>query len=157
MATILITSMLLNKQTEVEIQKEQRLRFLTLKSSVYTDLLTHIESVLLSGTATREDAVGLQFLSHRLTLVASPAILAEFENFLTVFFRAASDSSIAPGDSEQIHRALAELTIRIRQDLVGDQDELAGVSAAQIGSLVRDNAEAALAEMPGSSSKNEPE
>ena len=61
-----------------------------------------------------------------------------------MFKAAAADQTIAPADSEQINRALAELTIRIRQDLVGDQDVSAGVSANRIRNQVHDNVEAAM-------------
>jgi len=35
LATILITAMLLNKQTEVELQKEQSIKFIELKTETY--------------------------------------------------------------------------------------------------------------------------
>ena len=144
-ATILITALLLNKQTEVELHKEQQVRFLELKSNVYMDLLKHIEMILLERTATREDAIKLQFLGHRLSIVASAEILDEFETFLKAFNEALADHKVSPADSERINRALAELSIQIRRDLVGQQDEARGVEETHIEALVRDNCEAAIA------------
>ncbi|HHL42367.1 MAG TPA: hypothetical protein ENJ42_02010, partial [Hellea balneolensis] len=122
-ATILITALLLNKQTEVELHKEQQVRFLELKSDVYQDLLQHLENVMIDGKTDHRDAVRLQFLSHRLALVASPEILAEFENFLKAYQTAVADQAVSSSDSNAINRALAELTIRIRKDLIGEQDK----------------------------------
>ncbi len=143
-ATILITALLLNKQTEVELQKEQQIRFLELKSDVYMDLLNHIENVLLERSASRADGVRLQFLGHRLALVASPAILVEFERFLTSYNKALADQSVSASDNDIINRSLAELSIQIRQDLIGDQDEFNGVVARDVAKQVRNNTEAAL-------------
>ncbi len=143
-ATVLITALLLNKQTEVELQKEQRVRFLELKSQVYMDLIRHIETVLLDRSASREDAIKLQFLGHRLSIVASPAVLVEFERFLQTYNDALSDRIFNPGDSARISRALAELTIAIRRDLVGELDENTGQSQAFIKHQVLDNADEAI-------------
>ncbi len=143
-ATVLITALLLNKQTEVELQKEQRVRFLELKSQVYMDLIQHIESILLDRSASREDAIKLQFLGHRLSITASPAVLVEFERFLQIYNRALADHTFNPGDSAKISRALAELTIAIRRDLIGELDENTGQSQAFIKHQVLDNADEAI-------------
>jgi len=143
-ATILITAMLLNKQTEVELKKEQRVLFLELKSKIYLDILAHIEQIATSREASREDAVRLQFLGHRLTLVASPAILAEFENLLNAYNRATADNVISPADSEDLCRAMAELTIAIREDLIGEQDRQRGIPILNISAQIRENTEAAI-------------
>lgn len=42
LVTITLTALLLNKQTEVELKKEERAKFLDLKTSIYFQLLIHI-------------------------------------------------------------------------------------------------------------------
>ncbi len=143
-ATILITALLLNKQTEVELQKEQKVRFLDLRSEVYMGLLDHIEQVMLKKTSAPEDAIKLQFFAHRLSLVAGPSLLEEFENFLKAYTEALSDSEVSPADSISINRALANLSIKIRHDLIGEQDATNGASLAKISKQVRENTEAAI-------------
>ena len=143
-ATVLITALLLNKQTEVELQKEQQVRFFELKSDIYLGLLDHIEAVLLRQSASREDAVKLQFFAHKLSLVASPEILGEFERFLEAYNLALADQKVSPTDNANINKALAELTIKIRSDLVGDHDETVGISKTSIARQVRKNMKTAV-------------
>ncbi|RMG50928.1 MAG: hypothetical protein D6717_13420, partial [Gammaproteobacteria bacterium] len=121
--TVFITAMLLNKQTEVEIRKEERIRYLELKSQIYMQLIDHIEDVILSGETTEEDLTRLKFLNHKLSLVASPEVLVQFEDFVEAFMKASDDADIDTRDADEIMRHLALLTIRIRQDLLGDLDE----------------------------------
>ncbi len=45
--TILITAMLLNKQTEVELKKEENIKFTELKTDIYLQLIENIEEIIL--------------------------------------------------------------------------------------------------------------
>jgi len=62
--TVLITALLLNKQTEVELRKEESIKFLELKSSIYLKFLDHLEHILLERSASEEDMTKLRFLTH---------------------------------------------------------------------------------------------
>ncbi|HEC06119.1 MAG TPA: hypothetical protein ENJ12_04675, partial [Thiolapillus brandeum] len=84
-ATVLITAMLLNKQTEVELKKEQSIKFIELKSEIYMDFISHMEQLMLDKAVTEQDHVRLQFLTHKLAMVASPAVLEQYQQFLEVF------------------------------------------------------------------------
>ncbi|HHH45526.1 MAG TPA: hypothetical protein ENK53_00780 [Thiotrichales bacterium] len=137
--TVFITAMLLNKQTEVEIQKEERIRYLELKSRIYMQLIDHIEDIILSGETTEDDLTRLKFLNHKLSLVASPEVLVQFEDFVEAFMRASRDSDIDAGEADEIMRHLALLTIRIRHDLLGDLDEGQALSEGEIAEQIKTN------------------
>ncbi|HID44693.1 MAG TPA: hypothetical protein EYP34_02910 [Chromatiaceae bacterium] len=139
-ATVLITAMLLNKQTEVELKKEQSIKFIELKSDIYMAFISYIEQLMLEKAFTEQDHVRLQFLTHKLAMVASPAVLVQYQEFLEVFNRSARDASLDKRDGSAITSALAKLTVKIRQDLVGelDQDDL--YDLALIKQQVMDNA-----------------
>lgn len=77
LATILITAMLLNKQTSVELEKEQSVKFIELKTETYQKLIDTIEEMVLHKDVTGEDLVRLRFHTHRLAIFASPAVLEE--------------------------------------------------------------------------------
>ncbi len=117
-ATIFITALLLNQQTAVEIEKEQRLRFLELKSVNYERLLDLIEEMSLKERFDDKELTRLQFVTHRLALVASADVLKEYYNFLEVVSTVSKDNSFS-GDNEPLSEALAALTVKIREDLVG--------------------------------------
>ncbi len=139
-ATMLITAMLLNKQTEVELKKEQSIKFIELKSEIYMDFIAHIEQLMLEKTVTEEDHVRLQFLTHKLAMVASPAVLEQYEQFLQVFNRSTRDQSLDKDEGNAISAALARLTVKIRQDLVGELDAQGVYDARAIDQQVMDNA-----------------
>jgi len=137
--TVFITAMLLNKQTEVEIHKEERIRYLELKSSIYMQLIDHIEDIILSGETTEDDLTRLKFLNHKLSLVASPEVLVQFEDFVEAFMQASRDTDIDRSEAEEIMRHLALLTIRIRHDLLGDLDEGQALSEGEIAEQIKTN------------------
>ncbi len=139
-ATVLITAMLLNKQTEVELKKEQSIKFIELKSEIYMDFINHIEQLMLDKSVTEQDQVRLQFLTHKLAMVASPAVLMEYQNFLEVFNRSAKDASLDKQEGDAISTGLAKLTVRIRQDLVGELDKEAVYDVDTINQQVMNNA-----------------
>jgi len=143
--TILITAVLLNKQTEVELKKEESIKYLDLKSDIYMDLLDHLKNIMLAGEASEHDIITLKFLNHKLALVAAPQVLIQFEEFIRTFTRLVeapdegSESTITDEEEDTLMRELAKLTIAIRQDLIGDLDEQADISLQQIAQQIRTN------------------
>lgn len=139
--TVLITAMLLNKQTEVELKKEENVKFLDLKTEVYFDLLARIEEILLSGHAGDDDLLRLRFLSHRLAVVACPPVLEQYEAFVRVFHQAARDSTFADDEEDAISHQLARLTVTIREDLVGELDAQSDYSRSHISRQIMENSD----------------
>ncbi len=119
-ATVFITAMLLNQQTAVEIEKEQNIKFLDLKSRTYERLLDLMEKMSLAENFSDAELTNLQFITHRLAIVASPDVLNEYQNFLQVVTKLSADNSFS-GDVELLFQALGALTIQIRQDLIGNR------------------------------------
>jgi len=119
-ATVFITAMLLNQQTAVEIEKEQNIKFLDLKARTYEKLLDLMEKMSLVENFSDAELTNLQFITHRLAIVASPDVLNEYQNFLQVISKISADNSFS-GDAELLSEALGALTIQIRQDLIGNR------------------------------------
>ncbi len=137
--TVLITALLLNKQTAVEVQKEQNIKFLELKRKNYEDLINQIEDIVLSENITDEDIVRFQFITHRLAISSSPPVLEEYHNFLEALNAAARDRSITGEDPRKLSESLANLTIKIRADLLGEADTEADYTQEQIRRLILRN------------------
>ena len=141
LATILITALLLNKQTSVELEKEQSIKFIELKTQTYQDLIDSIEEMVLHKDITTEDLIRLKFHTHRLAIFASPAVLGEYENFLSMFNEMiVKDRHVSLEDEDMLAEALAKLTVYIRADLVGELDEESGHSAKEIRDQIIANA-----------------
>jgi hypothetical protein len=58
--TIIITALLLHKQTEVEMNKERNVRILDEKISAYNELISVVEKVLEESKMQRSDKLQLQ-------------------------------------------------------------------------------------------------
>ena len=137
--TVMITAILLNKQTEVELRKEENIKFLELKTGIYFDLLQQIEEILLAGHSTPEDLIRMRFLTHRLSLVASPPVLEQYESFVRLFQEAARDHAFAVEEANDIDQELARLSVRIREDLVGELDARSAYSRKRISQQIMEN------------------
>jgi hypothetical protein len=139
-ATILITAMLLNKQTSVELEKEQSVKFIELKTETYQKLIDTIEDIILLDEVHDNELTKLRFHTHRLAIFASPAVLKEYRNFLNVFNeKIARDKNVSMEDADLVSDALAKLTIDIRADLVGELDAESEHSKKQISQQIMEN------------------
>jgi hypothetical protein len=122
-ATILITAALLNKQSELELDKEHHIKIFELKSSIYLDLINFLEKIVTKGKVSKDELIYLEFLTHKISLVASQEVLQEYSYFLDVINKAVDDRLISESDSDEISTSLAKLTVKIREDLLQNDDE----------------------------------
>ncbi len=139
LATVFITALLLNKQTEVEIVKEQNIKFLDLKTKTYETLLDLMESMSSQESFDEKSITKLQFITHKLAIFASPDVLSEYNNFLSVVSEISKDGSFT-NDKEELNAALSKLVIQIRFDLLGENINSApAYSLEQIKKLIKRN------------------
>jgi len=103
LATILITATLLNKQTEVELKKEENIKYLELKTAIYTQFLDQVEAMLEKAEITDKDFIKLKAQTHKLSLIASEQFLEQYQNFLNVFMESSED---APGNFSKLKRGI---------------------------------------------------
>lgn len=136
-ATIFITALLLNKQTEVEIEKEQNIRFLDLKMQTYQELLNLIEEMSVVDTFEKNKLIKLEFVTHKLAVIASPKVLAEYQNFLSLIRKISADHTFND-DMSQLHTALGSLTMTIREDIL-NEEEHQEFTRASINKLIEKN------------------
>ncbi len=139
--TILITAILLNKQTEVELKKEENIKFIELKTDIYLQLFDHLEQIILDGNADQKDKIKLRILAHKLAIVSSPEVLKQFEDFLESFATVTKDDLVGKSDTNILMDELAELSIYIRKDLVGDLDHRQGIDEGMLAQQIIDNSE----------------
>lgn len=139
-ATVFITALLLNKQTAVEIEKEQNIKFLDLKAQTYEKLLDLMENMTCENQLSEADIIKLQFITHRLAIFASPAVLNEYTNFLSVVSTISKDGTFI-NDTQTLSDALGKLTIQIRFDLLGENHAQKTYSIEQIKKMIRKNSD----------------
>ena len=141
-STIFITSLLLNKQTAVEIEKEQNIRYIDLKTTTYQQLLDLLEEMSLLEKFTNKELIKLQFITHRLAVIASPEVIEEYQSFLNVI-EAISDDNSFYGDMSQLHGSLSSLTLQIRKDILGNDPSL-NYTQNKIHEMIRNNSNKSL-------------
>jgi len=117
-ATIAITAALLNKQSEVELEKEQRVKIFELKSNIYFELIDFIEKIITKSEIDDKDLISLEFLTHKLSTIASPEVLMEYSEFLNKIQETSADDKISAIESDEISASLAKLCGKIRYDLI---------------------------------------
>ena len=121
-ATIVITAALLNRQTELELRKEQQVMTFELKSQFYVELINFIEGLVAEGKITEKDRLRMKFLTHKISIIASYEVLKEYEKFLEAFYSIVRDSAISSLESRELSEHLSRLCSQIRWDLLGDTD-----------------------------------
>ena len=137
-ATIFITALMLNQQTAVEVQKEQNIMFLDLKTKSYERLLDLLEEMSSVESFGKEELTRLQFTTHRLAIVSSADVLNEYNNFLKTIAQISGDGSFA-NDGSLLAEALSNLTIQIRADLLDEKSESKNYTQEQIEQLISSN------------------
>ena len=139
LATIFITALLLNKQTAVEIEKEQNIRYIELKTETYQQLLNLLEEMSLKENFSNKELIRLQFITHKLAVIASPEVIYEYQSFLSVIKVISDDNSFA-GDMPELHESLSKLTIQIRKDILGNNQSL-NYTDTGISEMIRKNSD----------------
>jgi len=139
-ATIFITALLLNQQTAVEVQKEQNIMFLDLKTKSYERLLDLLEEMSSVEYFGKEELTRLEFTTHRLAIVSSAAVLKEYNNFLKTIAAISSDGSFT-NDRSLLSEALSDLTVQIRADLLNEKHDPSRYSHEEIQKLITSNSD----------------
>jgi hypothetical protein len=137
-ATIFITALMLNQQTAVEVDKEQNIMFLDLKTKSYERLLDLLEEMSSVEHFGREALTRLEFTTHRLAIVASADVLNEYNNFLKTIAKISGDGSFL-NDGSILSEALSDLTVQIREDLLNESRRPTHYTQEQIKKLISSN------------------
>lgn len=116
--TIIITAMLLHKQTEVELEKESNVKIMERKINVYDEILTIIKPVLYEGKIERKQKLKLQLVNLKLVQIASPEVIGEFQKFSEIFkVSCEGDDEITNDELPDLLKALLRVCVEIRKDI----------------------------------------
>ncbi len=115
--TVLTTSLLLHRQTEAELSKEENIQFLNLKMKIYLELVEQLQDVIAKRKITPEDVIELRLLNQKIAFIASPDVITAFNRFVRLFAQKAYLGKISDQDIDQLLDEMSHLAIVIRQDL----------------------------------------
>ncbi len=136
-ATIAITAALISKQSEIELEKEQRVKIFDLKSQLYLELINHIESVISQGKLSKEDRLHLEFLTHKISILAHENVLKEYSSFIDTLNKISHDAVITAFESDEISIKLAKVCVKIRYDLIQHEDNLSSLEELLTKNIIK--------------------
>lgn len=119
--TVIITYILLNKQTENELDKERNAKIVEEKIKVYDAILTTIETVLTRAYPIKiapNDMLRIQLINQKIIQIASEDVRNEFEKFWKMFSETFSGyDDISHEDEVNILKELSNVSWKIREDI----------------------------------------
>lgn len=119
--TSLTTWALLGKQTENELKKEDSIRFLNLKTSIYLELIKQLEDIIRNQKITHEDVIELRLLNQKMIFAASEEVLVAFNKFVLRFVKLAEQKTISDKNIDDLLDEMSLLSVAVRKDLMGDR------------------------------------
>lgn len=119
--TSLTTWSLLGKQTENELNKEVRIRFLTLKTTIYQELIKQLEDIVRKEKITHEDIIELRLLSQRMIFIAGENVLVAFNKFVIRFVKLAKNEKISEKDLDDLLDEMSMVSVEIRNDILDNK------------------------------------
>ncbi len=135
-ATIFLTAMLLNRQTELELSKEARVHLFDQKNSVYMSAIEKVAEIAEQRDPDPALIDELRVIGHKLAVIASPEVIKSFQSVLDKLMRGLRDGNLTNADAEEVMHAVAELTIGMRCDML---DEIGSAEKGAAQELIRRN------------------
>lgn len=112
---------MLGKQTENELNKEVRIRFLTLKTTIYQELIKQLEDIVRKEKITHEDIIELRLLSQRMIFIAGENVLVAFNKFVIRFVKLAKNEKISEKDLDDLLDEMSMVSVEIRNDILDNK------------------------------------
>ncbi len=122
LVTVVITMILLNRQSEAETLKERNVELLKQKIAVYGSLIDRLESIMRKGEVSLEDEIAIQMLNLKLSFFASTEVLQKFNEFARQFSLVAADRKVTGEERTELLGTLGGLSTSIRHDLSSQED-----------------------------------
>ena len=117
-ATIFLTAVLLNRQTELELSKEGRVLLFDQKNAVYMAAVEKIAEIVEEQRHDPQLIDELRVIGHKLAIVGSAPVIGAFRTVLDLLLGGLRDGELDNKDAEDIMHAVAEVTFAMRQDLL---------------------------------------
>lgn len=118
--TILLTSILLRRQTVAELRKEENVLFLDMKMKVYLELIDQLQDIMSKKNILEEDMIEIRLLNQKIAFISSQEVLEAFNNFSRSYATKALKDEINDDDIDDLLRELSKMSFHIRRDLLRD-------------------------------------
>jgi hypothetical protein len=116
--TIALTAALLNRQTELELQKEGRVIILQQQFGVYMSCIEKVAEIVENVGHDAALIDDLKILNHKLAIVASKEVVTGFEVVLEALLSGFADGALSESDGKKVMQSVADLTMAMRSDVL---------------------------------------
>ena len=116
--TVILTNILLSRQTAAELRKEENIMFLNQKMKVYNELIDQLYDIISKKNILEEDMIEIRLLNQKLAFIASQQVLLSFSKFSRSFAALAIKDAIDNDDIDLLLLELSQMSMYIRQDLL---------------------------------------
>lgn len=131
-ATIFLTAILLNRQTELELRKEGSVLLLEQKTTVYMAAIEKVADIV-EGRHYDDDLIDeLRVLNHKLSVVGSRDVIATFSLVLERLLDGLVQGALDEETAESVMHAVAGVTIAMRRDMLSGIDPEADVDITNV-------------------------
>lgn len=131
-ATIFLTAVLLNRQTELELAKEGRVLLFDKKNTVYMATIEKIAEIVEKRDHDPELIDDLRVLGHKLAVLGSAPVVEAFKGVLDLLIGGLQDGSLNDADAQTVMQAVAEVTFAMRRDILADIGEESSETTHQL-------------------------
>lgn len=119
-ATIFITALLLNRQTELELRKEGSVLLLTQKNAIYMAAIETVADIVERRRYDDDLIDALRVLNHKLAVVGSGGVIEAFHVVLQKLLAGLSAGVLTEKAAEEVMHAIAEVTVAMRIDMLSE-------------------------------------
>nr|WKN36789.1 hypothetical protein K4G66_30960 [Tunicatimonas sp. TK19036] len=118
--TVMLTSILLRRQTVAELRKEENVMFLDMKMKVYLELIDQLQDIISKKNILEEDLIEIRLLNQKIAFISSQEVLEAFNNFSRCYGTKALKDQIDDDDIDELLLELSKMSFHIRRDLLRD-------------------------------------
>lgn len=137
--TIIITAIMLNKQSDVDMRKDRNSQMLEKKITIYKELMEKLGEILGSGNITKGNVVEIQMLNQRLAFIAHEDVVRSFTEFAELFAEYfAKGGKINDAEKDELLNASGKMSVQMRKDLLS-REEIADFNETAFTDLIMSN------------------
>ena len=134
LVTVLVTALLLNRQTELELRKDGDALLFHQRADIYLATIEKVAELVERRVHDEALVDDLRVLNHKLAAVGSLPVIEAFRGVLDRIGDSLSDGRMSGAEAEAVMHAVARLTIAMRAELLGAP--MRGLNGADAGAAL---------------------
>lgn len=139
--TIVVTAIMLQKQSDVDMRKDRNSAMLGAKIELYGELLETLKGIVSADTVSEAETVHVQILNQKLAVLGGEKVVEAFRGFAERFAAGAKDAKLSDDEKADLLTASGVMAVQMRRDLLS-REELPDFDEKRFSELVTANLKA---------------